>query len=109
MTTRLLPVQGDVAQGHGDLDRGTGNPVLAPATPSLTHLLAAQVCDLIAELQRKGYARTDIDAEAVGRLLFNNLNQMFTDFVKVEPMSLADLHANTARQNAPIAEFLARR
>jgi AcrR family transcriptional regulator len=87
----------------------------APGTPfsarytELDNLLAAQVCDLIAELQRKGYARTDIDAEAVGRLLFNNLNQMFTDFVKVEPMSFADLHANTARQNAPIAEFLARR
>jgi len=87
----------------------------APGTPfsarytELDSLLAAQVCDLITELQRKGYARTDIDADAVGQLLFNNLNQMFTEFVKVESMSLADLHAKTARQNAPIAELLARR
>ena len=87
----------------------------APGTPfsarytELDSLLAAQVCDLITELQRKGYARTDIDADAVGQLLFNNLNQMFTEFVKVESMSLADLHAATARQNAPIADLLARR
>jgi hypothetical protein len=87
----------------------------APGTPfsarytELDSLLAAQVCDLITELQRKGYARTDIDADAVGQLLFNNLNQMFTEFVKVESMSLADLHAKTARQNAPIADLLARR
>jgi AcrR family transcriptional regulator len=87
----------------------------APGTPfsarytELDSLLAAQVCDLIMELQRKGYARTDIDAAAVGQLLFNNLNQMFIEFVKVESMSFADLHAITARQNAPIAELLARR
>ncbi len=87
----------------------------APGTPfsarytELDSLLAAQVCDLIGELQRKGYARTDIDADAVGQLLFNNLNQMFTEFVKAEDMTLTDLHAITARQNAPIAEFLARR
>jgi primosomal protein N'' len=87
----------------------------APGTPfsarytELDNLLAAQVCDLIGELQRKGYARTDIDADAVGQLLFNNLNQMFTEFVKAEDMTLTDLHAITARQNAPIAEFLARR
>ena len=87
----------------------------APGTPfsarytELDSLLAAQVCDLITELQRKGYARTDIDADAVGQLLFNNLNQMFTEFVKAESMSLADLHAATARQNAPIADLLARR
>ena len=87
----------------------------APGTPfsarytELDSLLAAQVCDLIRELQHLGYARPNVDAEAVGQLLFNNLNQMFIEFVKDEGMSLRALHAATARQNAPIAEFLTRR
>ncbi len=87
----------------------------APGTPfsarytELDSLLAAQVCDLIHELQHRGYARADVDAAAVGQLLFNNLNQMFTEFVKQDSMSLSALHAATARQNAPIADLLARR
>lgn len=86
----------------------------APGTPfsarytELDGQLAAQVCDLIHELQRRGYARADVDAQAVGQLLFNNLNQMFIEFVKEEAMTLPSLHAATARQNAPIAELLAR-
>ncbi len=87
----------------------------APGTPfsvrytELDNQLSAQVCDLIRELQSRGYARKDVDAEAVGQLLFNNLNQTFTEFVKQEAMTLATLHATNVRQNAPIAEFLALR
>jgi len=84
----------------------------APATPFSTRyteldaLLSRQVCDLVRRLQVLGYARAGIDAEAVGQLVFNNLNQMFTEFVKQDPMPIEDLHTRTARQNAPIAAYL---
>lgn len=84
----------------------------APGTPfslrytELDALLCRQVCDLIRRLQTLGYARAGVDSEAVGQLVFNNLNQMFTEFVKQDDMPIADLHAATARQNAPIADYL---
>lgn len=87
----------------------------APGTPfsvrytDLDSLLARQVCDLIRRLQSLGYARSDVDATAVGQLVFNNLNQMFTEFVKQEAMPIHALHEAIARQNAPLAEFLTRR
>ena len=87
----------------------------APGTPfsvrytELDSSLARQVCDLIRRLQALGYARADVDAEAISQLLFNNLNQMFTEFVKNEAMPMDALHAATARQNAPLADYLTRR
>jgi len=84
----------------------------APATPfsvrytELDALLSRQVCDLVRRMQVLGFARAGVDAEAVGQLVFNNLNQMFTEFVKQEDMPIEILHARTARQNAPVAAFL---
>lgn len=84
----------------------------APATPfsmrytELDALLSGQVCDLVRRMQELGYARSEVDAEAVGQLVFNNLNQMFTEFVKLDAMPMEELHARTARQNAPIAAYL---
>lgn len=87
----------------------------APGTPfsirytELDATLARQVCELIRRLQALGYARADVDAVAIGQLVFNNLNQMFTEFVKLDAMPMEALHSATARQNAPIADYLARR
>jgi hypothetical protein len=87
----------------------------APGTPfsarytELDGMLAQQVCDLIVELQRRGHVRGDIDAPAMGQVIFNNLNQMFIEFVKQDDMSFAHLHSATARQNAPLADLLAAR
>lgn len=84
----------------------------APETPlgqrytQLDALLTDQVCDLIAELQRRGVARADVPARAVGEVVFNNLNMMFIEFVKSEAMSLDALQAAVARQIAPLAGLL---
>jgi hypothetical protein len=84
----------------------------APGTPfsarytALDGKLARQVCDLIREMQRRGYARIGIDADAVGQVIFNNLNQMFIEYVKQDDMPLSDLLRATARQNAILAEML---
>lgn len=86
----------------------------APATAfsdrftELDRLLAEQVCALLEELQRRGIARPDIDPRAMGEVIFNNLNMMFIEFVKTDPMTLSALNADVARQNAPLAAMLTR-
>lgn len=84
----------------------------APDTPfsarytELDGRLARQVCDLIAQLQRRGYARADVDATVIGQLVFNNLNQMFIEYVKQDNMPVATLHSDLHRHNAILAEML---
>ncbi len=85
----------------------------APGTPNgrryseLDHRLAAQVTELIAALQARGDVRGDIDAGALGELLFNNLNQMFIEFVKDDDMTLDILRDRVARQTRPLARLIA--
>jgi len=84
----------------------------APGTPfsarytELDGKLARQVCDLIREMQRRGYVRSGVAAEAMGQVIFNNLNQMFIEYVKQDDMPLDALHRATTRQNAILAEML---
>lgn len=85
----------------------------APDTPNgrrysaLDRRLSAQVTELIRTLQGRGLVRADLDADLVGELLFNNLNQMFTDFVKDEGMTLRHLKARVGAQTRPIAVLIA--
>jgi AcrR family transcriptional regulator len=84
----------------------------APDTPfsrrytELDALLRQQVCDAIAALQRRGRARIGISAQDAGALIFNNLNMMFIEFVKSDPMTLSDLSDTVARQNRPLIALL---
>jgi len=83
-----------------------------PATPfsrrytALDGMLRDQVCALIARLQENGHARPDVDAQAIGEMIFNNLNLMFTEFAKNDAMQLTTLIAVVTRQNAPLATML---
>ena len=74
---------------------------------ALDQSLTDQVCALVEELQVRGLARADVDARAIGQVIFNNLNQMFIEFVRVEAMGMEVLMAGVARQNAAIAVLLA--
>ncbi len=69
--------------------------------------LAAQVVRLVETLQARGVARADVDARALGEVLFNNLNMMFMEFCKDETMPLEALKAQVAVHNRPIAELIA--
>ena len=85
--------------------------ILNPDTPFSRHysdldgLLRDQVCCLIKALQSFGTARKDVDAMALGEVLFNNLNMMFIEYVKSD-MSLTALKSTVARQNAPVAQLI---
>lgn len=81
----------------------------APGTPkgqryaALDAALAHQVTELIATLQARGEVRADLDAGALGQVVFNNLNMMFVEFVKDEDMTLTDLRARVTAQTRPLA------
>lgn len=87
----------------------------APGTPNgrryseLDRRLAAQVTELVRALQSRGEVRPDLDAEAIGQVVFNNLNQMFTEFVKDDGMTLESLREGVARQTGPLARLIAPR
>jgi AcrR family transcriptional regulator len=68
----------------------------------LDRRLAVQVCALIGKLQKVGQVMGDIDVRAVGEMLFNNMNMMFTIFVKTESMTLPKLRREVSRQNKPL-------
>lgn len=85
--------------------------ILNPDTPfsrrysDLDGLLRNQMQSLIVALQQRKMARADVDAKAVGEVLFNNLNMMFIEYVKSD-MPLATLIDTVARQNGPLAHLI---
>ena len=87
----------------------------APGTPNgqryaeLDARLSAQVTEMIRALQARGEVRDDIDPVAMGQVIFNNLNQMFIDFVKEDTMTLETLRDRVAAQTRPLARLIARR
>lgn len=72
----------------------------------LDERLARQVCDLIRSLQARGLVQTQLDADALGQMMFNNLNMMFVEFVKRDDQDLQELKETVARQNAPLLRFI---
>ena len=85
----------------------------APGTPNgrryseLDQRLAEQVTDLVRALQKRAEVRAELDARALGELIFNNLNQMFTEFVKDDTMTLNTLRDRVAAQTRPLARLIA--
>lgn len=92
--------------------RALGLSIEAPTTPNgrryaaLDAKLAGQVGELLRRFQDMGTLAPDLDADALGRVLFNNLNQVFIAFVTNEPMTFDDLRAEIATLTKPIARLL---
>jgi AcrR family transcriptional regulator len=86
--------------------------IAQPETPfskrytALDHRLSKQVCDLIRALQQRGIVREEVDCDAMGELVFNNVNMMFIEFVKDEEMDVDGLKAEVAKQNLPVAKLM---
>lgn len=89
-----------------------GLSIEAPDTPNgrryaeLDARLAAQVGDLIGRFQSEGAIARDVEAEALGRVLFHNLNQLFIAFVTDDAMSLDALRAEASALTTPVAQLL---
>ncbi|MEM9550457.1 MAG: TetR/AcrR family transcriptional regulator [Pseudomonadota bacterium] len=84
----------------------------APGTPNgrrysaLDRRLSLQVTDLILALQARGEVRAELDARPLGELVFNNLNQVFIDFVKDDAMTLEALRDRVTAQTRPLAQLI---
>ena len=89
--------------------RAVALTVEAPETPfsqrylALDAKLTAQVRDLVIALQARGSARRSLDAEALGGILFSQLNQAFISFVTQDAMPLDDLHRMSRRATDQLA------
>lgn len=94
--------------------RAMGLAIEAPDTPNgrryaaLDARLATQVGDMVRRFQDGGRVPADLDARAVGRVLFHNLNQLFIAFVTDEAMTLDALRAEATALTTPIARMLTR-
>lgn len=73
----------------------------------LDEALARQTSKLIRKLQTLGLVQVGVDAQAIGEMIFNNTNMMFTIFVKQEAMSVATLLARIRRQNRTLVQAIA--
>jgi AcrR family transcriptional regulator len=72
----------------------------------LDEALARQTSKLVRKLQTLGLVQVGVDAQAIGEMIFNNTNMMFTIFVKREEMSVADLLARIRRQNRTLVRSI---
>jgi AcrR family transcriptional regulator len=73
----------------------------------LDEALARQTAKLIRKLQTLGLMQVGLDAQAIGEMIFNNTNMMFTIFVKQEAMSVTSLLARIRRQNRTLVQAIA--
>lgn len=84
-----------------------------PETPfgliysGLDRRLAEQVCELFDKLKSLGLMADGIDTVAAGELIFNNLNMMFTVFVKDDAMTVPQVLAAISRQHRVLLERVA--
>ena len=69
--------------------------------------LCRQVCALLAKLKARGAVHSRVDTEMAGRILFNNMNMMFIDFVKDEEMDIEVVVNAVAEQSSMIISALA--
>lgn len=113
--TLLIDIYLDHSLYYLDKDMWRNAMALAtsqPTSPSgrkyneLDERLSAQVGELIEKLRRMGRIKANTDTEAVGGIIFNATNMMFTTFVKTDTMSLEKLKSALARQIKPLAEAI---
>ncbi|MGB3316426.1 MAG: TetR/AcrR family transcriptional regulator [Albidovulum sp.] len=68
--------------------------------------LTDQVCRLIDALQSKALIRKDIDARAIGELLFNNVNMNFIIYIQSDTLTSDDVSSAVDRQSATIFHLI---
>jgi AcrR family transcriptional regulator len=83
-----------------------------PQTPfsqryaELDQRISMQVVCLIETFQVKNMIISHLDHQALGETIFNNLNSMFTEFVKRNEMTIDELKLTVARQMTPLTSLI---
>ncbi len=70
--------------------------------------LTDQICALVADLQARGHLRPEIAARTMGEMVFDDINQMFIDFVKDEGRPMTALLDDMDRHHALWQKMAAR-
>ena len=65
---------------------------------NVDHQLGNLLIDLMHSLYREKAFTVKVDPQALGEIIWNNVNQMFTDFISSDDMSLAALKNALNRQ-----------
>ncbi len=60
--------------------------------------LQIQLIELMHQLYNEDVFRTEVDPQSLGEIIWNNVDQMFTDFISDEKMSLEALKNTLNRQ-----------
>lgn len=79
--------------------------ILARRYAELEARLADQVRRLLDSLQQHGAIRADLDTIAFGRLISNNANLLFLDYVREEERQLDELKAGVRAQHAALCRL----
>ncbi len=64
--------------------------------------LKKQLIDVMHALKEEDAFLPVVDAQALGEIIWNNVNQMFTDFISAEAMPLVELKSAVKRQTEAI-------
>lgn len=64
--------------------------------------LQSQLTDLMHELYKENVFRAQVDPQSLGEIIWNNVDQMFTDFISDERMSLEALKNTLNRQTVAL-------
>lgn len=79
--------------------------LLARRYGELDARLADQVRRLLDSLQQRGAVRADLDTIAFGRMIFNNSNTLFVEYVREESLELEQLKAGLRAQHAALCRL----
>ncbi|WP_236637970.1 TetR/AcrR family transcriptional regulator [Mangrovicoccus ximenensis] len=69
--------------------------------------LSDQLCRFLAEMQRCGLVREGADTGPAGRLLFNNVNMNFIEFMRSSAMTAEQVRNKVMAESAPVLSLLA--
>jgi AcrR family transcriptional regulator len=78
------------------------------AYSALDVALAQQICRLLETMQTAERVDKSADAKSAGELIFNNMNMMFTVFVKSEHMTVGQLRIAIRKQLSVVVTALAK-
>lgn len=70
--------------------------------------LSDQVVAFIRNMQAAGHIRSEIDADAIGALLFNNINMNFLAYIRSDSLTAAQVRDAVNGQSAPVFRLIAR-
>ncbi len=69
--------------------------------------LSDQLCRFLAEMQVRGLVRDGEETGPAGRLLFNNVNMNFIEFMRAPAMTAEEIRSKVMAESAPVLSRLA--